>query len=73
MSLKDLLPIIDEYQYIIIQYRGDVLYRGQRKYFITSDIHSNIYVVNMLVFEQEDIEKIDTFPHIKICIDRGFD
>ena len=72
MKLNELLPIIDQYQYIKIQYRGDILYQGQRRYFIASDIHSNIYVVNILVIESDDIQNIDTFPHITICIDRDF-
>ena len=74
MSLYDVLMITDLYQYIKIQYRGDVLYQGQRRYFVASaDCHNNICVTNILIIEEADIEKMADIPHITICIDRGFD
>jgi hypothetical protein len=75
MSLYDILLVIDQYQYIKIQYRSDILYQGQRRYFIASaESHNNICVTNILVKEETDIEKMtcDNY-YITICIDRGFD
>ena len=70
--LKDLLETIDEYQFIKIQYRGDILYKGQRRYFIPDDIHNNICITNILCVPEDDISMDDGIPYITICVDRGF-
>jgi hypothetical protein len=74
MTLYDVLLVIDQYQYIKIQYRGDILYQGQRRYFIASaESHNNICVTNILIFDSTDIEIMNDKSYITICIDRGFD
>lgn len=67
-SLVDILPLIDEYQFIKIKCHGDILYRGQRRFFIVSDIHINIKVLNILYIPDE----YEEVPSITICIDKYF-
>ena len=64
MTLSDLLPYIDEYQFIKIECRGNILYKGQRRYFVTSDIHSKIRIMNIL-YVRDDNEVV---PSITICV-----
>lgn len=68
MSLKDLLPLIDEYQFIKIKCHGDTIYQGRRRYFIVSDIHSSIKILNILYIPDNNEET----PSITICIDNYF-
>ena len=68
MSLMNVLLLIDQYQSIKIKHRGDILYQGRREFFITSDIHASINVVNILHVPDENEES----PSITICIDSYF-
>lgn len=71
--LKDLLSVIDGYQYIKIQYKGEILYMGQRRFIGITDDQSNICIVNILVKSEDDIYHTNDIPYITICVDRGFD